>query len=50
VFSRAHKRNSNEKDKVALKVRQIVVAKSHPLGGACADLFIGEVKNLITIP
>jgi hypothetical protein len=44
------KRNSNEKGKVALKARQIVVVKSHPLGGVCAGLFIGEVKGLIIMP
>jgi hypothetical protein len=44
------KRNSNEKGKVTLKARQIVVVKSRPLGGAHAGLFIVEVKGLITIP
>jgi hypothetical protein len=39
-----------EKGKVTLKARQKVAVKSHPLGGARVDLFIGEVKGLITMP
>jgi hypothetical protein len=44
------KRNVIEKGKVTLKARQKVAVKSHPLGGARVDLFIGEVKGLITMP
>jgi hypothetical protein len=44
------RRNSNEKREKALKSRQIVVVKSHPLGGARAVLFIEEVKGLVKMP
>jgi hypothetical protein len=44
------KRNLNEKGKVALKARQTVTVKSLSLGDAHAALFIGEVKDLITMP
>jgi hypothetical protein len=46
---RKEKRNSNEKWKAALKARQTVIVKSHPLRGAHAGLFIGQVKGLITM-